>query len=239
LKERVKMTKARDLVEATTERLAAEKAARRIDAQRGRAAKMAKERAAAAAKDQEIEVERRKVAVEFKAQWSGQTTMGECKRKNAAAAGWPEMTFEFLPGGDMSQIEGLEDLASRNVGVFAFRVLFDRKVFYVAFAKGDHDGATEVGSEAVKRACAAAQQPPTITFLENRDAKTVGGRTLRAMQGMMQGEVLAVMCADSKIWDAATAPLFDSPKITIVTPEGKTHRPFYELAAARASRRVA
>jgi hypothetical protein len=218
------MTKARDLVLATNDRLAAEKAQRRLDAQRGHAEKINKERERAAAREQQIEAERQRIEAELKARRSGQTTMGESKRKQAAAAGWPAMVFEFLPGGDVSGIEGFEDLAGRNVVIFAFRVSFEGKVFHVAFAKGDHDGASAVGSVAIKLACAAAQQPPTITFLENRDAATAGARTLHAIQVVKHGEVLAVMCADAKIWDAATLPLFNSPQIRIVTPHGYERR---------------
>jgi hypothetical protein len=226
------MTKARDLMLATTERIEAEKAAGRLDAQRGRAEKMAKEREKAAARDHQLEAERQKVAVEFKAQRSGQTTMGDAKRRKAAAKCLPEMTLTFLPGGDVSKIEGLKDLAGRNVAIFAFRVLCDGKVSYVAFAKGDHDGASAVGRVAIELACAAAQQPPTITFLENRDAATAGARTLHAMRAAEHGAVLAIMCANAKVWDAACWPLFNYPKITIVTPEGISPRPFYERRVA-------
>jgi hypothetical protein len=229
------MTKARDLVEATTSRLAAEKARRRLDASRARAEKIAKEQERATERDHQLAVERQGIEAEFKARRSGQI-MGESKRRKAAATEWPQMTLTFLPGVDVSKIDGLEDFAGSNVWVFAFRVLFDGKTFYVAFAKGWRNGATEVGSVAIKRACAAAQQPPTITFFENRDAKTAGERTLRAMQGTKHGEVLAIMCADSEIWDAACWPILNSPQISIVTPEGKIHRPFYELAAARLAR---
>ena len=140
--------------------------------------------------------------------------MGEASRlRNRAAKAGSAITMEFLPPENM-EIAGQQ----RSTILYSFRVTMEGKVFYMAFAVGDGPTITPVGQAAMNRACAASPPTGRAIICLNRHVETAGDRTRKAMHDAKHDDVVIVMCATPKIWDAATLSLWDAPECDVRRP---------------------